>query len=493
MRGTKAVLAAFLFVAVASCSPSDPGGQASSSAASPRATPRTGSVSPTASPTTGGSTPLEPGGPIKHVVFIVKENRTFNQLFATYPGATGSLRGATMTCSAERCRPGRTVRLTRAPDVMPHDINHCFLCGAVAIDGGRMDGFNRLNGVRPRHSNEDSAYLGWDLLGYTHYTRADIPQYWAYADRFVLADRFFTSMYGPTFPEHLFTVAASSNLIVGNKQETTDPGGYCDDPGESAPRFREHLTDEQIARLMFLEENIDRDPRYQEEIRSLWRQYRLCFDMRILPDELQAAGVSWTYYATENGWNNALQAIRHVRFGRMWKHVQAPDRFLDDVREGRLASVSWLIPPPPYDEHPGAGKSMCSGENWTVQQVNAVMRSRYWHSTVIVVVWDDFGGFYDPVPPPHVDIMGMGPRTPALIISPFSRAGSNREGGSVDHTTYEFSSVLAMIERLHGLEPMAERDARADPLSGALDLEHPNFHRLILPYRDDCPYPLGGT
>jgi phospholipase C len=116
------------------------------------------------------------------------------------------------------------------------------------------------------------------------------------------------------------------------------------------------------------------------------------------------------------------------------------------------------------------------------------MKSQYWRSTAIVVVWDDFGGFYDPVPPPQADIMGLGPRTPALIISPYTRTGDNAEGGSVDSTTYEPDSVLAFIEQVFGLDPMTERDANADPLSGAFDFEHPNFDKLLFPLRTDCPY-----
>jgi phospholipase C len=146
------------------------------------------------------------------------------------------------------------------------------------------------------------------------------------------------------------------------------------------------------------------------------------------------------------------------------------------------------VPPEPYNEHPGGGKSVCAGENWTVNLVNTIMRSPYWRSTAIVIAWDDFGGFYDPVAPPHYDIMGLGPRTPALIISPYTRHGNNPDGGYVDHTDYEFSSVLAFIEKTFKLPAMTDRDRRAHPLSGAFDFQHPNFDPLVLKYRTNCPY-----
>src|SRR5439155_25919650 len=180
---------------------------------------------------------------------------------------------------------------------------------------------------------------------------------------------------------------------------------------------------------------------------------------------------------------------RHIRFGPLWKKVVEPDTFLSDVKHNKLPAVSWLIPPEGLNEHPGNGVSVCAGENWTVQQINAVMQSKYWKSTVIVVVWDDFGGFYDHLAPPHYDIMGLGPRTPALIISPYTRQGSNPEGGFIDHTVYEFSSVLKFIEDLHHLPSLTARDRTADPLSGALDFtKPPRLDPLVFPYRSDCPY-----
>jgi len=240
--------------------------------------------------------------------------------------------------------------------------------------------------------------------------------------------------------------------------------------------------------IIQLERDITKNGSNSYDLGDYWGNIRLCFDIPVLPDQLEQDGISWKYYAEEDAWMNVMQMIKHVRYGPMWNKVQPPSNFVTDVKQGNMPAVSWIIPPESYNEHPGDGKSSCAGENWTVQQVNTVMKSPYWRSTAIVVVWDDFGGFYDPVVPPRYDVMGLGPRTPALIISPYTRSGENPNGGSVDHTTYEFSSVLAFIEHLFGLDPMTDRDKNADPLSGAFDFEHPNFDKLVLPLRSDCPY-----
>jgi phospholipase C len=424
--------------------------------------------------------------PIEHVVFIIKENRTFNHYFATYPGAEGTTEGGTIECDEDGCRDGDVVPLSKARDTQPHDLTHCFRCGLVAINDGKMNGFNRMNGVIPQSENAD--LYGADLSGYTYHDRETIPNYWAYADRFVLADHFFTSMYGPTLPEHLYTVAAQANYIVDNKGQTDTPGSYCDDATETATRFVPREVRQNEQRILELEREITQNGSNTYDLADYWAQVRLCFDIPVLPDQLEDEGISWKYYANENAWMNALQMIRHVRYGPMWDKVEPPENFVTDVRRGEMPQVSWIVPSESYNEHPGGGKSVCAGENWTVHQVNTIMKSEYWESTAIVVVWDDFGGFYDPVAPPQTDVMGLGPRTPALIISPYAKQGANPEGGSIDSTTYEFSSVLAFIEQLFDLEPMTERDANANPLLGAFDFENPNFKRFVQPLRDDCPY-----
>jgi phospholipase C len=280
-------------------------------------------------------------------------------------------------------------------------------------------------------------------------------------------------MYGPTFPEHLYTIAAQSDGIVDNKVTGTEvgSGSYCDDPTEHTRRFPiEDLSAADVKDIMRLEELPD-DPATIFKIAAYWVDTRTCVNIKVLPDELQKAGISWKYYAEPDIWMNAMQAIKHVRFGPMWNNVQDPSQILTDLQKDQLPAVSWLIPPDGSpNEHPGGGVNICDGMNWSVEYLNAIMHSDAWPNTVVVMVWDDFGGFYDHVAPPHYDIMGLGPRTPALILSPYTVAGDNPDGGSIDSTEYEFSSVLRFIEDLHGLQPLTDRDAQASPLAGALDL-----------------------
>jgi phospholipase C len=415
--------------------------------------------------------------PIEHVVFVIKENRTFDHYFGKYPGAEGATEGGTLTCTGKGCKDGPVVSLKQAPDRQPHDITHGYVSGLYSINGGKMNGFNVIG-------------AGQDLSGYVQHDRDSIPNYWAYADRFVLADHFFTSMYGPTFPEHLYTVAAQANGVVDNKTNADTEGNYCDDPYEYTQRFPlEDMTKKDIAKVMRYEENITEDwPNMIYRITPYWERVKTCFNIPVLPDQLEENGISWKYYANPDVWMNGLQAIKHVRFGPMWKKVVPPEQFIKDLRTGDLPQVSWLVPPEGINEHPGEKTSVCAGENWTVQQMNAVMKSEFWPTIAVVIVWDDFGGFYDHVPPPHYDVMGLGPRTPALVISPYARRGDNPDGGYIDSTLYEFSSVLRFIEVLHDLEPMTERDAQADPLTGAFDFSRPpRLKKLVLDYRS-CPY-----
>ncbi len=375
---------------------------------------------------------------IRHIVFLVKENRTFDNYFGTFPGADGATSG--------RISTGDVIPLGQAPDRTPRDISHSFQSAVKAIDGGAMDQFDLIPG-----GNQNG-----DYLAYTQYTENDLPNYFVYARNFVLADAFFSSLTGPSFPNHLYTVGAQSGGAINNPANSQGRWG-CDSPGNST--------------VQVMDDDGNITPEYP------------CFDFQTLADSLEAQGLSWKYYAPGQGksgyiWS-ALDAIAHIRLTSLWNdHVVPTDQFVQDALNGQLPAVSWLVVASGKSEHPPA--SVCVGENWTVEQLNAVMQGPDWDSTVVFLTWDDFGGFYDHVPPPVVDNFGFGPRVPFLIISPWAKPGY------ISHTTLEFSSVLKFVEERFDLDPLTARDAQANDLLDSFDLTQDPLPPLILSTRE-CP------
>jgi phospholipase C len=208
-----------------------------------------------------------------------------------------------------------------------------------------------------------------------------------------------------------------------------------------------------------------------------------CFDFQTLADSLQNANITWRYYsasAPNFGYNwNALNAVSHIRMGPLWQsNISSYTQFASDAQSGNLPAVSWVTTVEAMSEHPPF--STCAGENWTVQQINAIMMGPDWNTTVILVTWDDFGGFYDHVPPPKADQFGLGPRVPLLIISPWAKPGL------ISHTQYEFSSFLALAETVFQLPSLGQRDATANNLMDALDLHQQAVPPLVLSART-CP------
>ncbi|MDP9224710.1 MAG: hypothetical protein M3P18_12820 [Actinomycetota bacterium] len=399
---------------------------------------------------------------IKHVVFLIKENRTFDNYFGRYPGADGATTG--------KLKNGKVVPLKPAADSIIPDLGHNILEALRAIDGGKMDGFRGVRG-------------GDSMQGYTSFRRRGIPHYWDYADHFVLGDHMFSSLYAPTFPAHLFAIAAQDGRAVWNQlHRPNSKKYYCADPRDLTLRFRK-LTPAQKKQVM--QEEMSSNP---NRIARFWQVHRQCFNFKTLPDELDQAGISWRYYDEYTDWYNPVAAIRHLRFSKEYDHdvVNIADgpmqktAFTDDIKRGRLPQVSWLVPAQGHTDHPG-GPSVCKGENWTVRQINTLMKSPYWKNTVVFIVWDDWGGFYDHVVPPQYDYMGLGLRVPLLVISPWAKAGY------VDHTTYEFASILKFIEDLHGLKSLSRRDTQANDMLNAFNFSQKKSvaqRKLLLPQRD---------
>jgi phospholipase C len=202
-----------------------------------------------------------------------------------------------------------------------------------------------------------------------------------------------------------------------------------------------------------------------------------CLDQfNTMAQALDTAGVSWKYYVAKKLksfiWS-PFAAIKYVRDGSDWNSniVLPQTKVLSDINNGKLASVSWVTPGKKDSDHPGAHSD--KGPSWVSSIVNAIGNSPYWDSTAIVVVWDDFGGFYDNAPPPQRDFRGLGIRVPCLIISPYARQGY------VSHTRYEFGSILKFIEEafpsVQPLGPISEgyTDTRANSISDSFNFRKP--------------------
>lgn len=389
-----------------------------------------------------GSTPPVPPGTgiqkIQHIVFIIKENRSFDQYFGTFPGADGATRG--------RTSDGTLVQLGHTPDTLPSDLGHSWQEALLAIDGGSMSKFDLIEVGHNRR-----------LAAYTQMIETDIPNYFAYARNFVLADRMFSSMAGPSFPNHLYTVAAQGGGSLENPAHFTYQWG-CD-------------SDENVTVL-------------EGKSGEMPQSGSPCFDFETIVDRLESSGIDWKYYAPSQGefgyqWS-ALDAIRHIRRGPLWKtKVVSDSQFAEDARQGRLPAVSWLVTGE-ASEHPP--RSTCKGENWTVHQINSLMSGTDWSTSAVFITWDDFGGFYDHVPPPMIDFYGLGPRVPLLIISPFARRGY------ISHHTLEFSSFLKFVEKRFHLPALTERDNNADAMLDAFDFGQPPRAPLLLD-EHNCPSP----
>ena len=385
--------------------------------------------------------------PIKHVVFLLMENRSFDNMFGTYPGANG----ATTADDHGVMRP-----LTHSPLQRAHDLPHCYNCNVASIDGGLMDGFNQTDAA--------------DQYAFTQFHRSDVEAYWSWAKHYVLADRFFASAIGPSFPNHMYSIAATS-------------GGALDNPWQPPPTLAE-MQQQGYAKSWGCD--IARDG-YVEIVDPEGYMVKVapCFDFQTEGDLLNAKHIPWAYYAATNAqlgyiWSAYSAIDRYRNDPDLWaKHIRPVDDVIRDITSDRLPPVTWITPRFQLSQHPEY--NFCWGQNWTIEVVNALMRSAAWKDTLLVVSWDDFGGFYDHVPPVRLDDNGLGIRVPAMVISPYAKPGY------VDHTTYEFSSVLRFIEDNWSLRPfLTRRDRIADGLRNAMDFSQPPSAPDPQPLRTDC-------
>ncbi len=406
----------------------------------------------------GQAAPARKDIPIKHVIIIFQENRSFDSYFGTYPGADGipMRNGVPTVCNLDP-KTGECVK----PYLDHNDVNcggpHAAEQSLADVANGKMNGFigevlaQRGFGLYPldwarNHCKQPSSSKEADaVMGY--HDGSDIPNYWAYAKHFVLQDHMFEALHSWSFPSHLYLVSAWS----ANCSQAHNPMSCVSD-------------------LM------PRDRTLENPLPFAWT------DITYL---LHKYHVSWVYYLDHGAlpppsgvprnaagrfkmptaktptsgvpviWN-VLPGFTDVHEDDQVANIEDLSRFFVAAKAGTLPSVSWISPNGNDSEHPPAKVSV--GQSYVTRIVNAAMESPDWKSTAIFITWDDWGGFYDHVVPPRVDSMGYGIRVPGLVISPYAKQGY------IDHQTLSPDAYLKFIEDvfLHGQRLNPKTDGRPD-------------------------------
>ena len=402
--------------------------------------------------TRSGSPVVAPPGlkKIDHFVFIIQENRSFDHYFGTYPGADGIPAGTTLQGFL-----GRPVASYHDPALKNRGGPHGWDAAAADIDGGRMDGFLKQSWdslklspqLNPRNGVPD------DVMGYHDYR--EIPNYWDYADLYVLQDHMFESVASYSLPSHLYALAGQS-------------GGYVGESGQPKP---ESFSFPEITQLL---KNTNVDWKYYvSEGRGPDTDDDSLVGMS--SDESQTAH-KYTYF-------NPLPAFPAVRNDpEQYSRLVVTDQFFADAKAGKLPQVSWVVPSAEVSEHPPS--SVGAGMAYVTSVVNAVMESPDWDHTAIFIAWDDWGGFYDHVVPPKIDKYGLGLRVPGLVISPYAKHGY------IDHRQASFESWLKLVEERFGVAPMTQRDKDAYDMLDAFDFnQSPRKPVLLQATVQGSPYP----
>ena len=367
-------------------------------------------------------------GKITHVVYIVQENRSFNNLFYGYPGA--------YTVTEGKDSKGQTIKLRPSKLGAYYDIDHSVGAMFEACNGtGTMPGTRcRMNGF-DREGND----ANFNYPQYVYVPHDQSQPYFDMAHEGALADRMFQSQLDESFVAHQYIIAAQAAWSA----DLPDGAWGCEDNAYSEVAM---ITTQRV----------------------VTGHQKACFDYQTLGDELDKANLSWRFYASQYGssssgnggtWSS-YQAINHIYNGPDWKKdVISPNwKFITDVRKGELANFTWITPVCDDSDHTNCPDDY--GPSWVSALVNTVGKSKFWNSTAIFIQWDDWGGLYDPVAPEYKDRDSLGFRVPLIMLSPYVKHDH------VSHVHYETASVLRFAEDLYGLGQLAKADARANSPAG---------------------------
>ena len=411
---------------------------------------------------------------IEHIVVIVQENRTPDNLFQD-PVLIS--RGADIASSGVNSH-GQTVPLTpmdlgssgSAPS--NYDLGHSNADFVAMYDGGKMDGADRVAcgppASCPPHANPNPQFR--------YVKSSDVQPYFALAEQYTFGDRMFQTNQGPSFPAHQFILSGTSAPTAGSTlfaAENMFNGGIA---GCIAPPTQT------VSMIDATGSETNVPPQYP------------CFEHATLTDLLQTNGVTWRYYTPSAGsiWT-APDAIAHICqektingmrlcTGPDWTNsvIIPQSNVLTDIANGQLAQVTWIIPDGLQSDH--ADSNDGSGPSWVSSIVNALGNSPYWANTAIIITWDDWGGWYDHVAPKVINdgvswgsgyVYGF--RVPLIVVSPYAKAAY------ISHVNHDFGSILKFIESTFKLPSLGYADAPADDLSDCFNLTHTPLTFHVIP------------
>ncbi len=294
-----------------------------------------------------------------------------------------------------------SVTLPPAPDPLPSDIDHTYAhCVSCYVGGG----------------GQPSAF---NAEGVVSYSESDLPILWSYARQFGLSDNFFTATSTNSTPNHIYMIAAQAGGLIGT---SAAPGAHP--PPNTLLHF---MTPAGVQVLQYPNLTINS-----------------------VPQELDNAGISWRYYNQNDlwnapGWIPALATSPNI--------IADTQQIITDIDSGNLANVSWVCPYHEASDHPP--HPVGPAQNYLLRLINALGASEYWAKSAVFVTWDDWGGLYDHVSPPVVDVYGLGPRVPLLVISPYAKPGY------LSHEQAEISSLAKFVEENWALPSLGQRDSLA--------------------------------
>lgn len=370
------------------------------------------------------------GAKIQHIVVIIQENRSFVNIFAGYPKADAPTYGYT--------HKGQKISLKRI-GFGGVDLGHGYKNSLTDYNGGKMNGF-------------DEGTPGQKTRPYSYLDRKEVAPYWSMAQQYVLADHMFPTEMGGSFAAHLNLIAASDRLS-GTIAEADNPSNTpwgCDAPTGTQSTTVDDKRNINIHGPFPCFTQIKTMAATMDPAHITWKYYAP--QTINCPSKCDAGGLIWSEF----------DAIKGVRYGKDWAHIVNPQtQVLKDAADGKLPQIAWVVPDWKDSDH--ALSDSDTGPSWVAAVVNAIGNGPDWNTTAVIVLWDDWGGWYDNVPPPQLDWEGLAIRVPMIVISPYAKTNY------VSKTQYESGSILKFMEDAFGLPSLGGTDQRANRLSDAFD------------------------